>query len=112
MSVLDSILALNTGTYTVTRLAAGTRTLGKVTAGAPSTFEIVASVQPPSGRLLRVLAEGQLADDMRVVYTATELRIKDRITLAGERFDVSRVEPWEAFGESHWRAFCARAVAP
>ncbi len=75
-------------------------------------------MQPVSGRLLKTLPEGQHADDLRVVYTATALLTRtptndpDRITIGAERYDVFKVEQFDHFGETHYRAFVSRMVQP
>lgn len=106
--------AFATGSYTVTRTAAGATALGRYTAGSTSSFDIAASVQPVSGRDLLALPEGLRADETRIVYTTTELRAltsasdTDAITIDGETWDVVRVERWQAFGGTHYRALAAR----
>lgn len=113
MSVTDSIGALATGTYSVSRRASGSFTQGRYTPGTLALLTITASVQPVRGRDLRVLPEGQRAEDTRVVYTTTELRTRtdstepDRVSIGGEPFNVFRVEKWDAFGTTHYRAFVA-----
>lgn len=114
MSLTGVISRFKTGTYTVTRTAAGTRTLGRYTPGAPSTFSIVASIQPVTGRDLQTLPEGQRAEETRVVYTTTELRTRtatvepDTLSIDSETWAVTKVERWQAFGGTHYRAMVAR----
>jgi len=117
MSMLTGVigaLGFKTGTYTVTRTAAGTRTLGRYTAGAASTFSIEASVQPVTGRDLQAMPEGQRAEETKVVYTTTELRTRtpagepDTIAIDSETWAVTKVERWDAFGDTHYRAYVAR----
>lgn len=118
MSLADSITSLASGTYTVTRTAQGTRSNGRYTPGSTSTFSIVASVQPMRGRDLRVLAEGQHAEDTRVIYTSTELRVMsptndpDRVSIDGESYELFRCERWDAFGETYYKGFASRVVQP
>lgn len=108
------IARFKTGTYTVTRTAVGTRTNGRYTPGATSTFDITASVQPVTGRDLQSLPEGQRAEETRIVYTTTELRTRtatvdpDSISIDSETWAVVKVERWQAFGNTHYRAFVAR----
>lgn len=115
MSVIDAITSLSTGTYTRTRYAAGSTTNGVYTAGAGSTSSIVAAVQPVRGAELRVLPEGRHADDSRVVYSETELRVSpvpDRVTIEGSAFEVFKSERWDAFGQTYYRALVSRLVVP
>lgn len=119
MSLRDAITSLKTGaTYQVTRKAASTYVDGKAVAGASTTFEIVASIQPVSGREILQFAESERTREMRAVYTETELFTRsstnepDKVSINGETFEVMRVEFWEAFGGVHSRAFVARVHSP
>lgn len=115
MSLLGAIASLSTGSYTRTRYAAGTTVDGLYTAGAASTATIDASVQPVRGAELQSLPEGRHADDSRVVYTESELRVSpvpDRVTIGGEAFEVFKVEPWTAHGVTYYRALVSRLVVP
>lgn len=97
------------GVYSVSRPGAQVRTAGVVSAGAPTTFDIVASVQPASGKELKTLAEGRRTEDVRKIFTATVLRTKDVVTISGDPFEVFRVEgPWELDGDVHVEALAAR----
>lgn len=118
MALGGVIARFASGTYTVTRKAAGTVSVGDYTPGATTTFSIVASVQPISGRELSVLPQGQRGEEVRVVYTLTELKTRtpatepDTISIGGETWEVFRTESWEAFGATHYRAHVARKVVP
>ena len=108
------------GSYTVTRYGAGTgNSAGHWTQPSGSTFSIFASVQPLSGRALRDLPEGLRADDVRWVYTNTELRsiqpgddLYDTIAIEGG--DVWRVTKVERFTvlSGHYRATVERENTP
>src|SRR5262245_39232790 len=121
MSLRDSILSLSTGTYTVTRTLAGTfDERGRYTAGGTSTFAIVASIQPATGRQLRDLPEGQRGDEVIAIYTITELRGRmpgapgnepDLVAYRGEPWTVTQVKRWESFGEVHFECLAVRAPA-
>lgn len=82
------------------------------------TFAIVASIQPVRGRELADLPEGQRGDEIKVVYTTTEVQTRmpgfepDVITIDGEPWTLIRSERWESFGSVHWRAYCARTALP
>ena len=122
MALSGVISAFKTGTYTVTRTGGGTYSSGVYTAGSTSTFDITASVQPVSGRDLQVLPEGQHGNEVRVIYTTTELRTRnptnagDKISIGSEDWEVFRFERWEAFGLNlsgdHYRAFASRLETP
>lgn len=109
-----SRFATGGGAYTVTRPAVGTYgSDGVHVAGAPSTFTITASIQPATGRQLMVLPEEQRAQEVRAVYTNTALLAKpgavDRITIAGERWDVISVKTYENGDRgTHYEALIAR----
>lgn len=116
MSVASAIAAMKTGDYTVTRTAASTTDgHGRIVAGATSTFTIEASIQPVTDRDLKVLPEALHAEDLRKVFTVTELRAvpPDSITIGGEAWHVvGRPKRWEAFGSGHTEAIIARQAKP
>lgn len=108
------IASLQTGTYTVTRQRAGAHVKGRYTPGATSAVQIVASIQPVTGRTLQDLPEGQRGEETRVVFTETEIRSRapgvepDRITIDGESWTCIRSERWQGLGGTHWRAYFQR----
>lgn len=108
-------LGFKTGTYTVTRIAASTHDgYGRAVAGATSTISIIASVQPYNGGILRVLPEGIHADDVRHVFTETEIKVRprpDAITLGSDTFVAFAVEPYVGLGASYYVAHVARQVS-
>lgn len=115
MSILGNIASFATGTYTLVRTAVGSHVRGRYASGASTLAQtITACIQPLSGRDLKVLAEGQRADETRVIYTETELRTRhpsdnpDRVVIDGEAWEVFRVERWEGFGTTHYRALVSR----
>jgi len=117
MGLPDVIADLGTGTYTVWRTAEGAYVAGRYAAGAASSFEVVACVQPVTGWDLKNLPEAQHAEETKVIYCATELRTRtteqepDRIVIDGAYYEIFRVEKWEAFGDTHWRAYAAADTA-
>lgn len=118
MALVDVIASFATpGPYTVTRTTASTYLNGRLVAGTTSQFTITASVQPVSGRDLKALPEARHGEEVRVVYTTTALNTlipthaADVVTLDSEPWEVFRVERWQAFGNTHYRAFVARRVA-
>jgi hypothetical protein len=121
MPVTDSIAAFSTGTYSVTRRAAGSLSLGSYVPGATTTFSIDASIQPVSGRDVKAAPEGRRVEELRVVYTLTELLamqpgahgIGDVVTYKGETWEVIKSEQWpDLSGGEYTRAFIARMVNP
>lgn len=118
MSATDAIGSLATGSYTVTRHAAGTRVQGRSVPGAVSTFSIIASVQPVTGRQLQDLPEGQRGTETIAIYTRTELKTRsadsepDLVDNEGVPFEVVRVERWRAFSDVHYRAYAMRTERP
>jgi hypothetical protein len=100
--------------FTVTRTAEGSRPNGRYTPGSASTFPIIASVQPVSGRELMILPEAQHVEEVRVVYTATEIKTRepgyepDKVTIDGAAWTVIRAERWTYGAETYWRALVSR----
>lgn len=114
----DVASAFSTGTYTVTRRAgAGTTTNGHYTLPSSSTFSIDASVQPVTGRALKDLPEGMRADDVKLVFTGTELHTVDKsghadeITIASEQYRVTKVEAFFVISD-HYRVTVERIDVP
>ena len=95
-----------TSTYTVTRftrkiLQAG----GKFSDGTTSTFDIEANKQPLSGRQLKILPEGNTADDALSLYTKTKLNTSsqfskeqaDEIDVNGLTYKCFDVAEWDTY---------------
>lgn len=125
VSVNDTIASLRTtsggnpdGTYTVTRTATGTRSHGRYTPGAATTFPIVAGIEPADPNGLQDLPAGQRADDLIQIFTDTELLTRtpttdpDVITYRGEPWTVIATDFIEGFGEAHCEAKACRAPSP
>lgn len=113
MSLLGVITCFQTGTYTITRTAADTYTDGLRTAGATSTFTIDASIQPVTGRKLLALPEARRTQDIRVLWTATALAVADKITIAGELYEVFEVVTHGVLSTTpFYCVYCARQVTP
>lgn len=120
MSLLDVIGDFATGTYTVTRRAAGVPVAGRVTPGAATTFDVVMSVQPTGARDQVVMPEGLHYEDAVVCYSATELKGAtygtgqgDEFTFGGDTYRVFAVEgPWTMDGDTHWVCRAARRRVP
>jgi hypothetical protein len=79
-------------------------------AGAASSSTAAAHVERPArpGDLAH-LPEGDRVQRTCSVWTATELRHRDRVTLAdGEVYEIQALEPWDALG-GFWRAVGVKA---
>lgn len=80
----------------------------------------VASIQPVTGEDLKNLPESQRIDATCVVYTQTELRSRkktpatdpDVVMYRGEPWLVVKAEFFEAFGDTHYRAYISRTESP
>lgn len=134
MSLNGAIISLGTIELEVTRTTQGTRTSGRYTPGATSTFPITAGTpEPTSGRELKDLPEGRRGDEILTVYVDVPLIAErpdgggvdpdvvrytgsdpDAIALmgVGEPWTVISVKTWSGFGETHREAKIARAPSP
>jgi hypothetical protein len=102
----------------VLRKNVGTYTDGYYTSGASFSFTIEACVQPPktgtAGRILQIPAEGQRGDEDRVLYTTAQLNTRmpdtdpDVVIVDSERWEVFKVERWQAFGGTHYKVTMSR----
>lgn len=81
--------------------------------GEAGSFQIQGSVQPATGRDMRVLPEGKQTDEVLAVFTPTELRPvgafhgADILTIDGSNWEVHKVERWGSLG-NYWRALVVR----
>lgn len=114
---LQSLITKWGSSYTVTRRVSGDYVNGVYTDGASSTFSITASIQPVAGDDLKTLPEGQHAEDTRILFTETELRVRktgnepDQISVDGLNWEVINVEKWSApsFG-THYKCLIAKTT--
>lgn len=99
------ILLLDAQTYTVTRYAAGGYTNGLPNAGATTTLEIRASIQPMRGDELLRAPEGLRAAHGIKIYAGRDVVLRtveavgaqaDRITYDGRVYQIQRVQPYGA----------------
>lgn len=119
MTVHDLIDApgIKTGDYTVTRPGAVTNDgHGRAVHAAPTTFTISAAIQPVKDRDLRLIDAARHTEDLRKVYTKTELRgepLADIITdTDGDWEVVGRPARFVGRGGVHYKAIVARQVIP
>jgi hypothetical protein len=88
---------MNMAAYVVTRSLVVAPVNGRPSAPTTSSVNITANVQPADGETLKVVPEARYAEDLRVVFTSTELYcerngyLPDIVTIAGERFEVIKV---------------------
>ena len=115
---LASVITAFGASYTVTRYGSGSFSNGDWTPGSPSTFSIVASIQPISKPDLVTIPEGHRISDVKQVFTTTELRTRngdadpDRITINSEAWEVYSVDHWPEFAD-HYVALVSRvSVTP
>lgn len=104
--------------YSVTRNARGPTDRGRIGDHVSSTFTIVASVSPASGRDIERLPEGRQDSESRTVITTTELYVgaagsmfeADEITIDGAIWEVAHVEKWvdSKSGGVGWKAVAIR----
>ena len=74
MSLNGVITSLGSVTLQVTRTAQGTRTNGRYTPGAQTTFDVVCGVpEPVTGRELHDVPEGRRGDEVLKLFLATDL---------------------------------------
>ncbi len=91
---------ISVGSYAVTRTALGTTSVGRKVPGSTSSFNIDANVQPAPGKMVEALPESRRTNDVRLLFTDTELYAvmtgyePDRITIGGVVFEVLAVRPW------------------
>ena len=108
MTVVDVSEALRgiTESVSVTRIAAGSRTLGRWTDGSTSVITIDACVQPATDEDMQRLPEGQRIEETISIFTTTELKTvsvdgqtpADRVSYDGEVYEVQSVTPWSEVG--------------
>jgi hypothetical protein len=99
----------------VTRQGAGSYVDGIWVKGASTVFNIKASVQPTKAEVLEMLPEGFRDKGSYTLFTDTELNIAttdisdtDVVTLYGERYTVSIVEPWANNLINHYKIVVIR----
>ncbi len=118
--MLSSVIGrFTSGNYVITRALASTNVMGRAVAGTATALAAVAmSVQPATGRALKLAPEGATADDVRVIYTTTQLYTltdtyaPDRITIGGDTFVVYKVETFGILSGGHYRAYASRINIP
>lgn len=118
MADLQQVIADWGEALTVVRTAQGTRSNGRYTSGSTSNVSITANVQPITGRELQSLQETVHHQEIRVLFTETELftatpgvREADKVTIGSETWIVHKVEKWSAPGfGTHYRCYIAKVI--
>lgn len=118
MSLNGAISDHKTGTYTVSRRAAGHYEKGRwVAIGEPSTFPIDASIQPVTEDLSD-LPEGQSVDSVKIIYTETPLFSRtatqepDELVIDGLNYYVWSAKKWEHWDETHFVVTAIKTDVP
>lgn len=107
MNLSGTIKRLKTGSYVVTRRTPQARVNGVAQSPLDTKINIVANIQPASGRDLQRLPEGMRQSETIVIFCETELhvvksgRLPDLIAYNGKSYEVSSVEPWADSGNFH-----------
>ena len=123
LDTLDSLAGLgNSGVLPVARSVTGTfDAVGKYIVATPTTFTVTGIIEPATG-FSRVVGgqdmisdeQGQHTNDVRVLYTATQLFPRtptndpDLITYQGVQWTVFRVEKWDLTGQVLYRVLFTR----
>lgn len=102
MDLASLIANFATGTYAVTRRTRGVTVRGIVQDVPAAPFNVVACVQPATGKDLLRLPELRRGLETRTVFTSTLLRVGDKntateadlIVIDGDTWEVQHVETW------------------
>lgn len=94
MAVAD-VIRRRTQQVTLSRPSAAVITDGYAAPGTPTVSTIAAHVQPLQPQEVRDLPPGQNATDWRNVWSETELKINDQVTVDGLVLTVKRDEFWK-----------------
>lgn len=107
------VSTLASGSYTVTRGSPTTGgSDGRAVVATPSTFSVVASVQPLNGRDLLRLPEGERSTERVKVYANTQLfvsgagQVADLITVAGIQYEVETAQAVLGADGNYWKMVC------
>lgn len=111
MPIVD-VIRKRVRTATLERPGATVRTSGYAAEGVPTTSEIEAHVQPLSPQELRSLPPGQNGTDIRNVWSETELKRRDYITIDSKRMLIDSVEYWPEGPFYRARAVITEDVLP
>ena len=88
----------NKVTYAVTRKATGSYPNGVYAEGPTTNFNITGNCQPVSGDEILQIAEGDRKKQILKLYSSTELRKNDVVTVDNKPFEANPVEDWTRQG--------------
>ena len=115
MSLASPLFA--SGTYTVTRQAAGSYVAGDWTPGATSNFNVSGDLQPLSGADLKILPEAFHTEEVQKMYLSTELfsaragKEADQIAIDGAQWKVINVRKYTTL-TGNFKVMLARIDQP
>lgn len=95
---ISNLIKRHQEAVTLTRPGAQTVSGGYAQEGTPGVFIIQAVAQQLQSKDLRNLPPGQNATDWRNFWSLVELKIKDKITIAGQTFTLQSVSDWPQGG--------------
>lgn len=102
------------GGLPVTRRGPVTRTNGHAVVGSTTSVTLdPVAVTPTRGKDLDALPDGQRANGAITIYATQELRtasaglMADRVTYAGELWEVQTAQPWDAQA-GYWKAIAVK----
>lgn len=106
MNFASCVGTFASGPYTVTRRGPTTiNALGEATMPVPSTFPIMALVEPLPSPDLERLPEGERLSVRMRLYTTTKLHnigAPDRIAIGVETWEVEKEDPWGELGSDFY----------
>lgn len=102
-NVTATIQRMNTDSYDDHGVA-NPRTIASTTTGVRCSFQPVTGQQLKRAKLAFEASEG------RSVWSPVELRLRDRLTVAGVVYEVEHVDPWDDTGA--YSKAIARKLAP
>lgn len=114
MNITHPIGKYKTGTFAITRSVAPTVVLGRRVAGSTSTVMADLSIQPLTGRQLQALPVARHSQDVRKIWTITELYTvrpgfdADTFLINGEVYEVFQVKEYPR----HFACLAARQTTP
>ena len=97
MSLID-VIRRRSITIAVERRQGITVVDGFQVPGSPLNFNIEGHIQQAQRKDLANLPEGQRTQDWRVLWTATELLVADRVTDGGIAYVIQSIEDWNLTG--------------
>lgn len=105
-----------TGTYEVTRTTAGQNIKGRYVPGPKETLQVEGSMQPTTGRELKLPPEGARLRQYFIFYTdqkilninTKSLGDSDVITIDGDTYRAMEITPWRGTDLDHYKTLVWR----